>query len=103
MKKIKLTNKLIMLNYSTDVQVGHLTATLVAQVTLSDKHIDIDIDFIDIENIKFNGIAIEGYENWKKFKKMNLEFGLDYDKALNEKFDEIFTKEAVSKFKEISK
>jgi hypothetical protein len=48
-------------------------------------------------------MAIEGYENWKKFKKMNLEFGLDYDKALNEKFDEIFTKEAVSKFKEISK
>jgi hypothetical protein len=58
---------------------------------------------MDIENIKFNGIAIEGYENWKKFKKMNLEFGLDYDKALTEKFDEIFTKEAVSKFKEISK
>jgi hypothetical protein len=34
---------------------------------------------------------------------MNLEFGLDYDKALTDKFDEIFTKEAVSKFKEISK
>ena len=103
MQKIKLESKLIMLSYLTDVQVGHLTATLVAQVIISNKHNNIDIDFMDIENIKFNGIAIEGYENWKKFKKMNLEFGLDYDKALNEKFDEIFTKEAVSKFKEISK
>lgn len=103
MQKIKLTNKLVLLNYSKDVQVGHLTATLVAQVTLSNKHNDIDIDFVDIENIKFNGIAIEGYSNWEKFKKMNLEFGLDYDKAVCEKFDEIFTKEAVSKFKEINK
>jgi hypothetical protein len=103
MKKIKLTNKLVMLNYSTDVQVGHLTATLVAQVAINSKDNNIDIDFVDIENIKFNGIAIEGYDNWDKFKKMNLEFGLDYNKALTEKFDEIFTKEAVNKFKEISK
>jgi hypothetical protein len=103
MKKIKLTNKLTLLNYSTDVKVGHLTATLVAQVAINSKDNNIDIDFVDIENIKFNGIAIEGYDNWDKFKKMNLEFGLDYNKALTEKFDEIFTKEAVNKFKEISK
>jgi hypothetical protein len=101
MKKIKLESKLIMLNYSADVQVGHLSATLIAQVTLSDKHNDIDVDFIDIENIKFNDIEIKGYENWSKFKRMNLEYGLDYDKTLHEKFDEIFAKEAISEFKEV--
>jgi hypothetical protein len=101
MKKIKLESKLIMLNYSADVQVGHLSATLIAQVTLSDKHNNIDVDFSDIENIKFNDIEIKGYENWSKFKRMNLEYGLDYDKTLHEKFDEIFAKEAISEFKEV--
>jgi hypothetical protein len=33
--------------------------------------------------------------DWKKFVNMNKEWGIDYSKVLNEKFDEIFEESVV--------
>ena len=93
MNKIKLESKTLMLNLTTDVQVGPLKASLVAIVFSSEK--GIDIDFADIIGITYNGAPIS---DWRKFASMNKEFGIDYDTILDIEFNKIFTEEAVKEY-----
>jgi hypothetical protein len=86
MSKIKLESKTLMLVLNSDVQVGPLKATLVAQV------FDNDIEFVDVLGITYNGVPVS---NWRKFVEMNEEFGIDYDAILGDEFNKIFTEEAV--------
>ena len=83
---IKLESKTLMLVLNSDVQVGPLKATLVAQV------FDEDIEFVDVLNVTYNGVPVS---NWRKFVEMNEEFGIDYDAILSDEFDKIFTEEAI--------
>lgn len=91
MKKISTQ---VMLQYGETVKVGNLKATLVMQVFVygfkDDGSILMDMDFVDINDISFEGIPIEGYDNWKKFKNFHKEMGIDFDSILNEKANEIF-------------
>ena len=89
---IKIEGKLEFFNLSTLVEIGPLKAKLIAQIIVCDGKIDL-IEFMDIENQTYNEIKIS---DWRKFVNMNKEFGLDYSKVLNEKFEEIF-KESVVK------
>jgi hypothetical protein len=92
MNQIKIEGKLEFFNLSTLVEIGPLKAKLIAQIIVCDGKIDL-IEFMDIENQTYNEIKIS---DWRKFVNMNKEFGLDYSKVLNEKFEEIF-KESVVK------
>ena len=93
MSKIKLESKVIMLNLSSEVQVGSLKATLIAMVCTGKN--GTDIDFSDIENITYNGVPIS---DWRKFRDMNKEFGIDYDKITEAEFNKIFTEEVVKNY-----
>jgi len=94
MNQIKVESKVIMLNLSSEVQVGSLKATLIAQVIVCEGKIDC-IEFMDIENPTYMGMEIS---DWKKFVNMNKEWGMDYNKVLDEKFEEIFTEEVVKNY-----
>jgi hypothetical protein len=78
------------LSLETEVQVGLLKATLEAMICSCDGQID--IDFSDIDNVTYNGVPIS---DWRKFRDMNKEFGIDYDKITEAEFNKVFTKEAV--------
>jgi hypothetical protein len=90
MNKIKVGKKSVLLNLETEVQVGPLKATLEAMICSCDGQID--IDFSDIDNVTYNGVPIS---DWRKFRDMNKEFGIDYDKITEAEFNKVFTKEAV--------
>lgn len=90
---MKMTSKRFILNLEEEVQVGELKATLVAQV-MGDKKL-FDIEFIDIENISYMGIEINGYDSWKKFREFHKGMGIDFNAHLDKKFEEIFTKESI--------
>lgn len=90
---IKLESKTLMLMLTTDVQVGPLKAKLVAQVFHSER--GTDIDFADIVDITYNGVPIS---NWRKFRDMNQEFGIDYDKITEVEFNKTFTEETVKEY-----
>jgi hypothetical protein len=87
---IKLESKLLMLTLSSDVQVGPLKATLEAQVCSCGD--TIDIDFSDIDNVTYNDVPVH---NFRAFRNMNKEFGIDYDSILGFEFNKIFNKESV--------
>lgn len=90
---MRIHGKKVMFNLKHDIQVGDLSVTLICQVWTDDKLSYIDIGFTDIENIKYRGVSLEGYDDWKKFKSFHKEMGIDYDNILNLEFEKVFTKE----------
>jgi len=90
---MKLSSKGFILNLEEKISIGELTAVLVCQVN-GDKQ-QFDLHFIDLGEITYMGIPIDGYDNWRKFKDFHLGMGINFSKLIDEKFNEVFTKEAV--------
>ena len=93
MNSIKLESKLEFFNLSAPVEIGPLKVKLLAQVIVDEGKIDC-IEFMDFENPTYMGMEIS---DWKKFVNMNKEWGMDYNKVLDEKFEEIFEGNIVKK------
>ena len=93
MNKIKLLNKSVLLNLEAEVQVGPLKATVEATVCSCGD--TIDIDFSDIDNVTYNDVPVH---NFRAFRNMNKEYGIDYDKILGFEFNKIFNKESVKEY-----
>jgi hypothetical protein len=89
---MKITDKTLMLNFENVVTLGNSDAIelkLIHQAFISrDKlgKIDIDIELMDVMNIKFLGIAVE--TSYSKFREQMLEFGIDVYKLVNKKAEE---------------
>ena len=94
---MKITNKTLMVSFEYDVTVGNaIEATLIHQAFIFEGKetgkIEVELDFSDIDNIKFMGIPIEdGYDSYKKFKKTMLELGINVDKLMDEKAAQLIT------------
>lgn len=99
MVEIKLTSKRLYLEYEFPVQVGELKATLMAMVMVNndDGIKTYDCDFMDVSDISYMGVAIEGYDNWRKFKTFHNSMGIDFDVSLDKAFAEVMTKAKLDK------
>jgi len=100
MTEIKLTSKRLYLEYEFPVQVGELKATLTAMVMVAkqdDGTKTWDCEFTDVDNISYMDVAIEGYENWRKFKTFHNEMGIDFDIALDKEFAKVMIKTKLDK------
>jgi len=103
---MKITSKTLMISFEHDVTVGNnnaIEATLIHQAFISenkDGSICVDLDFIDVDNVKFLGIPIEGeYQGYKKFKTQMKELGIDVEKLMDEAASKLITDEEVDKLK----
>jgi len=92
---MKITDKTLMVNFENVVTLGNNDAIelkLIHQAFISrDKlgKIDIDVELMEIVDVKFLGIAIEnGYKAYTNFKKQMLEFGIDVNDLVNKKAEE---------------
>jgi predicted Zn-dependent protease len=100
MTEIKLASKRLYLEYEFPVQVSELKATLTALVMITkqdDGTRTWDCEFTDVDNISYMDVAIEGYENWRKFKTFHSEMGIDFDIALDKEFTKVMTKTKLDK------
>ena len=82
---MKITNKCLTVNLEVPVKVGGLECTVEFQVQRdlgSRDEVD-HIAFIDITNISYLGVPIKGYDNWNKFKKFHMEYGIDWNQAIH--------------------
>lgn len=95
---IKITSKQAVIYFDVDVKVGELEVTRQYQVWVGMCSGGYDLEEQDITNIKYMGIAIEGWQNWKKFKDFHLEMGIDFHKAIQEETNKILTKEVLDYF-----
>ena len=98
---MKITSKTLLVHFEETVTVGNgaIEATLMGNAFIDSSN-NVDIDFIDIINVKFMGMPIEqSYEGFKKFKTKMSELGIDVDKMFDEKFNELVTDEFKTKLK----
>jgi hypothetical protein len=94
---MKITAKTMMVTLENNVTIGNNNAielTLIHQAFISrDKlgGIDVDIELMDFDNIKFLGMDIEGgFSGFNDFKTKMLELGIDVDKLIDEKEKSLF-------------
>ena len=101
MKNLKITSKVLMVNVEFPLEVGPLKTTAIAGLHIyenEDGTKGADVDFMGQDNTTYMGVAIEGYTNWEKFLEFHREVGIDFGTILNDKFDEIWTKEFTTEF-----
>jgi hypothetical protein len=102
---MKITRKSLNVNFEHDVTVGNaIEATLchIAWISENDKgEVDIELDFADIENVKFMGIPIEGYEGYKKFKETMKGMGINVSELMDKKAAELITDEDMEQLKQL--
>ena len=81
---MKITNKLLMVNVELPVKVGGLECTAEFQVcrNFNSQDEEDDFDFIDVTNISYLGVPIKGHDNWNRFYKFHMEFGIDWNQAI---------------------
>jgi hypothetical protein len=103
---MKITSKTLLISFEHDVKVGNnnaIEATLVHKAWISenkDGSIGHDLEFIDVDNVKFLGIPIEGgYQGYKKFKTQMKELGVDVEKLMDEAASKLITDEDMNKLK----
>ena len=104
---MKIRSKTLMLSFEHDVTVGNaIEATLVHQAFVFESEktgkIEIELDFADVDNVKFMGMSIEeGYTGYKKFKTKMLELGIDVDKLMDEKAAQLITDENMETLRQL--
>jgi hypothetical protein len=88
---MKVTQKLLMVNVEFPIQVGDLKCNIQVHVCrdLDKEEKEDGIDFVDIDEITYRGIPIEGYDSWKKFKKFHLEMGINWDEIIFQEIEKM--------------
>lgn len=90
---MKITHKVLQVTIEHEVAVGSnnaIEATIqhMAWIHTDEEtgNVSVDLDFADVDNVRFLGIPIEkGYKAFQKFKSQMLELGIDVDALLTEK------------------
>jgi len=93
--QVKITNKMMMVNFQFPIVVGQVKLDAIGQAYVS-KHsetglIIADFEFMDQENETYMDMPIKGYDAWKKLKEFHLEFGVDLQKLIADEFDKVVT------------
>jgi hypothetical protein len=94
---MKITNKTLMVNFETEVKLGNndaieLTLQHIAFISENkDGSVSVDLDLgVDYSDVKFLGIEVkQGYHSFQEFKATLSKLGIDFDKLVNEKEQEL--------------
>ena len=94
---MKITSKTLMVGFETEVKLGNTEAiemTLQHQAFIyenKDGSVGVDLDLgIDVKDVKFLGIDIDSsYEGYKRFKSQLKDLGIDLDKLVDKKEEEL--------------
>ena len=105
---MKITSQTLQVSFEHEVKVGNngaIEATLIHQAFMyesEDGSIGMDLDFVDIDNVKFLGIPIEGgYSGYKKFKTQMKELGIDVEKLMDEAAKQLITDKETNELKRL--
>ena len=102
---VTITNKMLMVTFEFPIKVGQVKTNALAQAYVSrgrSGEIVGDFEFLDQETTTYMDMPVSGYDAWKKLKEFHLEFGVDLQKLIDKKFDEVvnddFKKEFLLQF-----
>ena len=98
---VTITNKMLMVTFEFPIEVGQVKTNALAQAYVSrgqSGEIVGDFEFMDQENTTYMDMPVTGYDAWKKLKEFHLEFGVDLQKLIDKKFDEVVTEDFEKEF-----
>ena len=105
---MRITSQTLQVSFEHEVKVGNngaIEATLIHQAFMyesEDGSIGMDLEFIDVDNVKFLGIPIEGgYQGYKKFKTHMKELGIDVEKLMDEAASKLITDKETNELKRL--
>lgn len=81
------------LNIEVPVELNTVSATIIHQLMIGineEGSLVFDRDWIDTENVVYNGVKVKDY---RKFMEFHKEIGIDIDRALYDKSEELFSDE----------
>ncbi len=103
---MKVTGQVLFINVQHEIVCGDgsFKATVEHQIIVGKE--GVDVDFVDIHNITFMGLPIEGHKAFRQFKDKMLEMGVDIDEMVFNKcvglISDSFIKECEAKFAKIN-
>jgi hypothetical protein len=95
---ITITNRCLHLTISFPIEIGELKLTAEAIMLVSkDKEGNnvAEVDFVDLRNITYMGAPIDAHKGWMKFSEFHRGMGIDFNEAVDNKFYEVLTEEAI--------
>ena len=103
---VTIVNKTLMVDFEFPIEVGQVKLLALGQAYVSrdSKSGEVlgDFDFIDQSNTTYMDMPVSGYDAWKKLREFHLEFGVNLQKLIGDKFDEVvnddFKKEFLQQF-----
>ena len=103
---MKVTGQILFINVEHNIVCGDgsFKATVEHQLIVGES--GTDLEFVDIANITFMGLPIEGYKAYNQFKEKMSEMGVDIDKMVDDAcvglIPDSFIKEFEAKFAKIN-
>ena len=81
---MKVVNQTLFVSVQHEIVCGDgsFKATVEHQVMVGDQ--GVDVDFVDIHNITFMGMPIEGYKAYNQFKDKMSDMGIDIEKMVDD-------------------
>ena len=104
---MKVTGQVLFINVEHNIVCGDgsFKATVIHQLIVSES--GTDVEFVDLDNINFMGLPIEGYKAFRQFKEKMLGMGINIDKMVDDAcvglIPDSFIKECEDKFAMINK
>jgi len=103
---MKVTGQVLFINVQNEIVCGDgsFKATVEHQLVVGEN--GTDVEFVDIHNITFMGLPIEGHKAFRQFKDKMLEMGIDIDEMVFNKcvglIPDSFIKECEAKLAKIN-
>jgi hypothetical protein len=81
---MKVVNQTLFVSVKNEIVCGDgsFKATVEHQIIVGDQ--GVDVDFVDIHNITFMGMPIEGYKAYNQFKDKMSDMGIDIEKMVDD-------------------
>jgi hypothetical protein len=100
---MKSVSKMLFVNVTNEIVCGNgsFKADVIHQIIVNGDgdNIVCDVEFLDIDNITFMGMPINGYSEYKKFKAKMLEMGIDINEMVDEACVGIISNEFIQECK----
>ena len=104
--QVKITNKMMMVDFEFPITVGQVKLVATAQAYISKNSetglVVADFEFTDQHDETYMDMPINGFGAWNKLKEFHLEFGVNLQKLIADEFDKVvnedFQKDFLSKF-----
>jgi hypothetical protein len=102
MTKVKVTNKMLMVNFEFPIVVGQVKIIAIGQAHVhkddESGQIEADIDFIDYGTTTYMDMPIDGYNGVKKLKEFHKSLGIDLGTLIDKEFDKVVTEDFKKEF-----